>query len=122
MTDIFSAGRCCFFCALAVFILNSPTALGQPFDCQPKLVEQHIRWCLDIEGNRKQRGIKKIREGARDGSIKRLDRGFMQCQKGRKRKAARRAYFACPPPLRIQITRSLMGLQSYGPQPVPPPK
>jgi len=90
--------------------------------CNPGLLEQRIRWCLDVEGNRKQRGIRKIRAGARDGSIKRLNRGFKQCQKGRKRKAARRAYFACPPALRIQITRSLMGLQSYGRRPVPPPK
>lgn len=88
--------------------------------CNPGLLEQHIRWCLDVEGNRKQRGIKRIKAGARDGRIKRLDRGFKQCQKGRK--AARRAYFACPPALRIQITRSLTGLQSYDPQPVPPPK
>ena len=120
MTQFLSFGRVCSSCALALFILNSPTAQGQPFDCQPELLEQHIRWCLDVEANRKQRGLTKIRAGARDGNIRRLDRGFKSCQRGRK--AVKQAYFSCPPALRIQITRSLMGLQSYGSQTVPPPK
>ena len=119
-TQIFSVGRHSTLCAVAIFILGSPAALSQPYDCQPQLLEQHIRWCLDIEGNRKQRGIKKMRAGARDGKIRPLDRGYRACQK--RNKAAREAYFACPPGLRIEITRSLMGLPAYGPEPAPLPK
>jgi hypothetical protein len=120
MMQFLSIGRACSSSTLAVFILGLPNALGQPFDCQPEVLEKHIRWCLDIEGNRKQRGIKNLRAGARDGDARRLDRGYRVCQK--RNKAARAAYLACPPALRIDVTRSLMGLPSYGAQPVPPPK
>ncbi len=120
MMQFLSIGRVCSSSALAVFILGLPNALGQPFDCQPEVLEKHIRWCLDIEGNRKQRGIKNLRAGARDGDARRLDRGYRACQK--RNKAARAAYLACPPALRIEVTRGLMGLPTYGAQPVPPPK
>jgi hypothetical protein len=119
-TQLFFVGGVFSSLALAFFILYAPTAQGQPSDCRPELLEDHIRWCLDVEGNRKQRGIKKIRAGARDGNIRRMDRGFRSCL-GR-RKAVRKAYFACPPALRIDITRSLMGLPTIGPRPVRPAK
>ena len=120
MTKIFLVGGAYSSFALAFFILYAPTAQGQPSDCRPELLEHHIRWCLDVEGNRKQRGIKKIRAGARDGNIRHMDRGFRSCLGGRR--AVRQAYFACPPALRIDITRSLMGLPTIGPRPVLPAK
>lgn len=119
-THVFLVGGICYSLAFAFFILYAPAAQGQPSDCRPEFLEHHIRWCLDIEGNRKQRGIKKIRAGARDGNIRRMDRGFRSCL-GR-RKTVRKAYFACPPALRIDITRSLMGLPTIGPGPVRPAK
>ena len=119
-TQFFFVGGVFSSLALAFLILYAPTAQGQPSDCRPELLEDHIRWCLDVEGNRKQRGIKKIRAGARDGNIRRMDRGFRSCLGGRK--AVRQAYFACPPALRIDITRSLMGLPTSAPRPARPAK